>query len=295
MELPVHFQTFLANIEPTNDQKNEVSTGYAALRSRLQEGEYADYFQGSFLSGSYGRGTAIQSTKIADVIVAANYSRSLWEPHLSLFQLKRILSKGYKTVTAQNSSIRIPLSLVELDITPAITEERTFLRIPDHTAHNWVHSNAHRHIQLSVAMDTQKNGLYRPLVRVLKWWRDHKMADVWKPKSFLLECIVYDYAANSMLTSVPKAIEGFLWYTHNKYKQFRENHESSPFIREIGAPDVNVAKNWAYIDFCSFMDEVHRSWILSHQAVEAESKVMSIDRWRQLLGDAFPADAELKN
>jgi hypothetical protein len=290
MELPNYFINFLASIEPTNDQKAEVSTGYATLRSRLQGDDYAAYFKGSFLSGSYGRGTAIRSTKSVDIIVVANYSRSFWEPHLSLFQLKRILSKYYKMVTVQNSSIRIPLSLVGLDITPAITEERISLKIPDSAAHNWVYSNAHRHIQLSASMNTSKNGLYRPLIKALKWWRNHKMADAWKPKSFLLECLVYDYAANSTLNSVPKAIEGFLWYTHNKYKQFRGSHESSPFVREIGAPAVNAAKNWTYHDFCSFMDEVHRSWILSHQAVDAQSKLMSIDRWRQLLGDAFPAD-----
>jgi len=51
-----------------------------------------------------------------------------------------------------------------------------------------------------------------------------------------------------------------------------------------------MAKSWAYTDFCNFMDEVYKSWILSHQAVEAQSKLTSVDRWRQLFGDAFPAD-----
>ncbi len=290
MELPTHFQAFLANIEPTNDQKNQVSAEHAALRLRLREGDYATHFQGSFLSGSYGRGTAIRSTKTADIIVVANYSRGFWEPHLALFQLKRHLAKCYTAVTVQKGSIRVSLSVVELNITPAITEERGSLKIPDGTGHNWVASNAHRHIQLSAEMDASKNGLYKPLVKALKWWRDCKMADAWKPSSFLLECLIYDYAANAALTSVPKAIEGFLWYTYNKYKLFRESRDSAPFVREIGAPEINVAKNWAYRDFCCFMDEVYQSWILSHQAVEAPSKIVSVDRWRQLVGDVFPVD-----
>jgi hypothetical protein len=291
MELPAHFQNFLSNIEPTNEQKAEATTGLTTIRSRLkEETDYAAYFQGSFLSGSYGRETATRTTKTVDIIVVANYNRTFWEPHLSLSQLKRILSKYHKTATIQNSSVHIPLNFVELDITPAITEGG-FLKIPDRTAHNWVPSNAHRHIQLSSAMDAFKKGLYKPLVKSLKCWRDHKMADAWKPTSFLLECLVYDYAANSAFNSVPKGVEGFLWYTQSKYKLFRESHESSPFIREIGAPDANVAKNWTYRDFCNFMDEVYRSWILSHQAMEAQSKLMSTDRWRQLLGAVFPADA----
>jgi hypothetical protein len=291
MELPAHFQTFLSNIEPTNDQKAEISTAHATLRSRLQEGDYAAYFQGSFLSGSYGRSTAIRLTKTVDVIIAANYSKSFWEPHLALSQLKRHLAKHYQTATIQNGSIRIPLNLVELNITPAITEERKFLKIPDREGHHWVPSNAHRHIQLTAAIEESKNGLYKPLVKALKCWRDHTMADSWKPNSFLLECLIYEYAANSAFVSLPKAVEGFLWYTHNKYKLFSQSRESAPFIREIGAPDANVAKNWAYPNFCSFMDETHRSWILSHQAVDAPSKLVSVDRWRQLFGDAFPTDA----
>ncbi len=189
----------------------------------------------------------------------------------------------------QKGSIRIPLALVELSIVPALIEEGG-LMIPGKDEHSWVSSNAHRHIQLNAAMDESKNGLYKPLVKALKCWRDHRMAEAWKPPSFLLECLVYDYAANSTFNVVSQAMEGFLWYTHNKYKQFRETHDSAPFIREIGATDVNAAKNWAYPDFCSFMDEVYRSWLLSHQAVEAPSKIVTVDRWHQLFGDAFPAD-----
>jgi hypothetical protein len=291
MELPAHFQTFLSNIEPTADQQAEVATGHATLRSRLREDEFAAYFVGSFLVGSYGRGTAVRSTKTVDVVVVANYRRGFWEPHLSLSQLKRILSKYYTAVTVDGGSIRLPLGVVELKIVPAIVEEKVFLKVPDSAAHSWVSSNVHRHVQLSATMDAAKKGLYRPLVKALKCWRDHTMAEAWKPPSFLFECLIYDYAANSALDSVAKAVEGFLWYTYNKYRLFRESHESAPFIREIGAVDVNVAKNWAYGDFCRFMDEVHRSWILSHQAMEAQSKIVSVDRWRQLFGDAFPLDA----
>jgi len=289
MKLPAHFQNVLANIEPTNEQKAELSTTHATLRSRLRE-DYAEYFKGSFLSGSYGRDTAIRTTKTVDIIVVTNYDRCLWEPHLLLSQLKRTLSKLYKEANIQNGSVRIPLSWVDLNIVPAIIEDR-ILKIPERAAYHWVPSNAHRHIQISADIDASKKGLYKPLVKALKWWRDHKMDDSWKPKSFLLECLVYDYAANSALNSVPKAVEGFLWYIHNKYKLFRESHESSPFIREIGAPDVNVAKSWAYRDFCNFMDAVFPSWILSHQASDAQSKLMTVDRWRKLFGDVFPADA----
>ncbi len=289
MELPTHFQTFLANIEPTTNQKRETSNANAVLRQRLREDDCMANFQGSFLAGSFGRDTATRSTKTADIIIVANYNKSFWEPHLALSHLKRILAKDYKTITVQAGFLQIPLSSIDLNIVPAITEER-LLKIPDRAAHKWVPSNSHRHIQLSAAMDTSKKGLYRPLIKALKCWRDYKLAKDWKPKSFLLECLIYDYAEHSTFNSVPKAIEGFLWYNNSKYKTFQETHECAPFVREIGAPETNIAKDWPFRDFSSFIDEVHRSWILSHQAVEAQSKIVSVDRWHQLFGDAFPKD-----
>jgi hypothetical protein len=136
----------------------------------------------------------------------ANYNRIFWEPHLSLFQLKRVLSKSFKTVIIQNNSIRIPLNLLDLSIIPAIIEEGS-LKIPDRDAHNWVPSNVHRHIQLTTAMNESKKYLYKPLVKSLKCWRDQRLTEAWRPKFFLLECLVYDYAANSTLDSIPKAIK----------------------------------------------------------------------------------------
>jgi len=192
-------------------------------------------------------------------------------------------------VTIQNESVHILLNLLDLNIIPAIVEEGS-LKIPDKGGHNWISSNVHRHIQLSVEMNESKNRLYNPLVKALKYWRTHKMDEAWRPDSFLLECLIYDYATNTVFNSVPAAIEGFLWFTHNKYKPFKELQKAPPIIREIGSKDKNVAKNWTYTNFCKFMGEVYKSWILSHQAVGAQSKLMSVDRWRQLFGDAFPVD-----
>jgi len=179
--------------------------------------------------------------------------------------------------------------LLDLNIVPAIIEEGS-LKIPDKDGHDWISSNVPRHIQLSAEMNESKNRLYNPLVKSLKYWCTHKMDEAWRPDSFLLECLIYDYATNAAFDSVPAAIEGFLWFTHNKYKSFKELQKSSPIIREIGAKDKNVAKDWAYANFCNFRDEVYKSWILSHQAIGAQSKLMSVDRWRQLFGDVFPVD-----
>ncbi|MGA3059577.1 MAG: hypothetical protein ABSD92_04315 [Candidatus Bathyarchaeia archaeon] len=188
MELLSYFNQFLSNIEPTANQKAEASTGHTTLRSRLEnDGDFKMAFKDSFLSGSYGRDTAVRPIKDVDIIIVTNYSERL-EPNVALSYLKHILSKYYQNVTIQHRSIHVVLSYVEMDIVPAITANDDFLKIPDRAVLNWVLSNPRRHLQLTARMNSAKNGLYVPLVKALKCWRDNRMNGSWKPKSFLFEC-----------------------------------------------------------------------------------------------------------
>ena len=131
--------------------------------------------------------------------------------------------------------------------------------------------------------------VFKPIIELLRdqkrfgWYKNS-----WKPKSFLFECLVYDYATNSSIDSIPKAIEGFFWFIHNKYKAYREANRSSPFISDIGGTGNDVAKKWTYQEFSNFMDEVYRSWSLSYNALKSQNETESIEKWRQLLGESFP-------
>jgi hypothetical protein len=178
-----------------------------------------------------------------------------------------------------------------MDVVPAIKAAQDFLKIPDRTAQNWVVSNPKKHIEMSVTMNTKRNGLYKPLVKALKNWRDNRMADSWKPKSFLLECLVYDYASNSDIDSIPKGLNGFFAFTHKKYNSYRQSHTSSPLIYDPAGTGIDVAKRWTYSDFCKFMDEVWASWNLCYQALTSQDENESVEKWRNLLGEAFPLNA----
>jgi hypothetical protein len=290
MELPSYFQTFLSNIEPTSNQENEASMGHTTLRWRLEKDEkYKDYFLDSFLSGSYGRNTVIRPIKDVDIIIITSYSEILWKPELTLYHLKGILSNYYNNVTLQSRSVNVALSYVDMDIVPAINTNGTFLKIPDRTAQNWVISNPRKHLELSIRMNDARNGLYKPLVKALKRWRDNRMNDSWKPKSFVLECMIYDYANNTPITSIPNGLNGFFAFTHKKYETYRKV-AVSPTIDDPAGTGNNIAKNWANQDFIYFYDEVWKSWNLCYDALTSQDKTVSIEKWRQLLGDSFPVN-----
>jgi len=179
---------------------------------------------------------------------------------------------------------------VIMDVVPTVTTDglNSFLKIPDREVKNWVVSHPRKHIELATVMNANRNDLYKPLVKALKQWRDNRMENSWKPKSFLLESLVYDYALNNSITSIPMAINNFFWFTHEKYNEFRKTNTCSPVIKDPAGTNIDIAKRWTYSDFCKFMDELHESWRICYNALESQDSKVSVENWRQLLGDAFP-------
>ena len=292
MELASHFQKFLSNIEPTPTQKSEASTGHTTLRSRLEkDSNYSKYFVDSFISGSYGRDTAIRPINDVDVIVITNHNDS-WTPDAVLYVLEKALGSYYPSdkLIRQGRSVRVSLSYVIMDVVPAILTNglNGVLKIPDREVKEWKVSHPRKHLQLATEMNSARDNLYKPLVKALKQWRDNMMEDSWKPKSFLLECLVYDYALKNNISSVPKAIKEFFWYTKAKYSEHRKTNSYSPVISDPAGTGNDIAKKWSYSDFCRFMDELDKSWYNAYLALEASDYNDSAEKWRKLLGDVFP-------
>lgn len=116
------------------------------------------------------------------------------------------------------------------------------------------------------------------------------MGVTWKPKSFLLECLIYDYATSHKIDSIPKAIEDCIWYFKSKFKA-NWDAKTAPFIADIGGTGNNVAKQWTSDEFTKFMAEVDASWTLAYRGLTKDDKTESINYWRELFGSHFPQSA----
>lgn len=290
MELTTYFDRFLANIEPTFNQRSEASTGHTTLRSRLKTDDYyKNFFRDSFLSGSYGRKTAIRPINDVDTIVVTWHSDSI-TPNEVLEYLERALERYYSNIRRQDRSVRVSLTYVTMDVVPARAPNglNHALKIPDRSAGKWVDSHPLAHLHLTTELNEKRNGLYVPLVKALKRWRDYRMGVTWKPKSFLLECLVYYYARGRSFSSVPKGIQGFFNYVIAKYNDHKNTKTYSPIIYDPAETEIDVAKIWTFADFCKFMDEVFTSSYLADAAISSTDYDDSKRRWRQLLGGDFP-------
>ncbi|MBW7876637.1 MAG: nucleotidyltransferase [Candidatus Cloacimonetes bacterium] len=122
MELDQQFKEFLAEIRPTDNQKNDMKKGHTLLRERLMQFEkLKPIIVTSFIQGSYRRSTAVRpkSDKRSDVdiVVVTNLPEAKYTPNQAMGLFKPFLNTHYKDKwRTQGRSFGIELSYVELDL-----------------------------------------------------------------------------------------------------------------------------------------------------------------------------------
>lgn len=185
-ELLSRVQLRPAEIARASECQNEVR---ARLRSTLR-GVKHDY-----LSGSYGRKTAITPLHDIDVVVVLDrLARStLWDgaPHKTLQAVLSALkySFPYNELKLQNRSVRITRRSIQVDLVPAFeSDEEGLLLIPDRRASKWLLTDPGSIIDESPRLNQINAKLLKPIVKLLKKWRD-----IWSIplRSFHLEMMVY--------------------------------------------------------------------------------------------------------
>lgn len=122
MELKTDFETFLSEIRPTQNQREDLQTGHKTLRARLNEDEgIKKVLVADFLQGSYRRATAVRPKNDrrsdVDIIVVTKLSEDEYTPAKAMDIFKPFLDKHYKGKWRQQGrSFGIELSYVELDL-----------------------------------------------------------------------------------------------------------------------------------------------------------------------------------
>ena len=122
MELKTDFESFLSEIRPTQNQRDDLRTGHKTLRARLNADEgLKGAFVSDFLQGSYRRATAIRPKNDrrsdVDIIVVTRLSEDEYTPAKAMDEFAPFLDKHYKGKwRPQGRSIGIELSYVELDL-----------------------------------------------------------------------------------------------------------------------------------------------------------------------------------
>ena len=172
------FDEFLSDIEPSPTTKNNASSAHTGLRGFLiSDEEFKEYHKNTFLSGSYRRQTAIRPQKKnghtdrpdVDIIVVTNHSSNDDSKDI-VDLLFKTLKKKYPNIRRQTRSVGIESNKADMDVVPIIPYGLMYL-IPDRKQKKWIPTNPPGHTKWTTEMNTLAGGRFKPLVKLMKWWR----------------------------------------------------------------------------------------------------------------------------
>lgn len=190
------------SIEPTQTHKDGAARSQNYLREILCTGKMAARIQGSYLSGSYARDTAIYPLDDVDIIFLIDPSHwpkpsgiffgssTYSTPRAVLDSFADAIRYRYpvSSVHGQRRSVRLQLHHLDIDVVPAIQDAKDpkRIRIPDAKASEWIVSAPALHGENATAVNKFQEGKFKPLVKLLKYWNGN-LPTTSNLKSFAVE------------------------------------------------------------------------------------------------------------
>ncbi|OAK60203.1 hypothetical protein A3K87_24105 [Variovorax paradoxus] len=291
------FLDLLWEIEPSTSTVDACSSAHRTLRSALRSDEnFGKLHVATFLSGSYKRDTAIRPQKIegilqrpdVDIIVVTSHTEGD-DPHDVLDALHQALVDcGYANLKVNRRSIAVTLGSVDMDVVPVIVNGNSYL-IPDRELKKWLPTNPRQHTQWTVDVNSDADGRFKPLVKLVKWWRRIHLSSLRRPKGFILECLVaehMDYNQKNYETLFVELLET-IRDTYRYYALLGQ----VPHLEDPGVPGSNVFSNVTAEEFKTFYDKLEEHADLARKAKDETDDTEALRLWRSVMGSRFPAAA----
>lgn len=290
------FLDLLSEIEPSPSTVSACSSAHSTLRDRLASHEtFKNVHVDTFLSGSYVRDTAIRPKSRqgelqrpdVDIIVVTSHTTSD-VPSDVIDQLHQaLLDSGYKSLRKNRRSVSVFLATVDMDVVPIIkAADSDGYLIPDKELGKWLSTNPPGHTAWATAVNKKADSRFKPLVKLLKWWRREHLAGLKRPKGFILEALVAQHM--SYTESSYEELFAALLRTVKESYVFTVMLGQVPFIEDPAVSGNNVFSNVAPDEFKQFYDMVcsHVDLIAAAQAETDEEK--QLEKWRKVFGSFFP-------
>lgn len=288
------FSTFRSNIEPSQSIVQYISSAQNNLRDYLMSHHhYGDVCEGTFLSGSYAKHTSIRPVKNdkkrdVDIIVVTNHTR-FDDSKMVIQELydDLIESSTYKKATIQHHSIGIELSQVSIDVVPVIVDpdDSDLYWIADSHTGRWGKTDPKGHNKWSSNVNQDNNNMYKPLVKMFKWWRRVNCPQERKyPKGITLEKIIADNIGDTSGTTE----ESLISTMQNIVAAYKEDYIDAFKMPCIEDPSTKIPNNdllsgYSFADFKAFILKLDEHIaLLNDEGAECNT-------WRKILGTEFPS------
>ena len=158
------------------------------------------------------------------------------------------------------------------------------LWIPNRDAGDWEQTHPLEQIKWTWGKNARCNKHYVNVVKPIKWWqRAHHPDD--RPKGYPLEHLIGVCCPDS-ITSVAKGVTLTLEAIVENYRAYAER-KLAPCLWDHGVLH-NVFERISGEDFADFYEHAEAAAEIAREALDAETKEKSIEKWRELFGNKFP-------
>lgn len=287
------FTELLSDIEPSATTTDNASSAHTELRDFLKDdADFKEYHERTFLSGSYKRDTAIRprtkngqtNRPDVDIVVVTKHTCDD-DPKEVVDFLYKTLKKEYTNIRRQARSVGIESSKADMDVVPIIPDG-TMYRIPDRKQEKWIKTNPPGHTTWTTETNTAAGGRFKPLVKLMKWWRRENPTISKKPKGFVIECII----AECMDYKETYYGELFVKTLGNIVEKYKRDVllNNVPSIADPGGSGISVTDGITSDAFNGFYNKVKKHAELGRKALKEIDPEEATKLWKQIFGDRFP-------
>jgi len=291
------FEDFLRDIEPSATTKARARAAHTGMRQFLADHEkFGGVRIKTLLSGSYPRDTAIRPRVIngeesrpdVDIIVITNYELTD-SPAKVLKFLYKTIQNGYDECWQQARSIGVSTRTADMDVVPLIQPANTggLLYIPDRKLEKWLLTNPPGHSEWTAQINQKAGGRFKPLVKLMKWWRRSNPTISKRPKGFMIECMTAE------CTSYDDGTYGDLFVQTleevvNRYA-FPVALRVVPTVADPAVSGNNVLASVSFEEFGDFYRQAKEHAELGRDVPGRDDPDKALEGWREIFGERFPA------
>lgn len=283
------FNEFLTNIEPSSTTVTYISSVQNNLRDYLaNHPDYKKVHIQTFLSGSYAKHTSIRpklydGKRDVDIVVETSYDTR----HNSIYVLQEMYDTLkeidiYSNAKIQSHSIGIELEGISIDVVPVVcSDDGDRYCIGSSDCNEWIITDPKGHVNWSREVNTNHNKKYKPLVKMLKWWRRSNCPEDLKyPKGLALEKIIADNLPDSSLNTEKHLIETMQSIVDEFNVYIEAGIKPSTFDPCIA--ENNLLADYEFADIEAFTQKMSGHLAVIHQ------DGTNNETWRKILGNEFP-------
>jgi hypothetical protein len=307
LTLPEYFKALARKIEPPQERKDAAATIPDDVREYLKSStDLVTEAPHSRLTGSYARHTAIHAIKDVDVVVFIEAGEEDPDPGETLEVLYKVLkglpdelgfSGRAQILRRQRRSVHVEFDGEDfhLDVVPALIRDGIDepLRVPDWEWNTWERSDPLGYGKALSALNRDTGGKAVRLIKLFKHWRTIQMV-YRRPKSYYLEALTYRHLGKGWVTTDGKSdAELFTDLLRSIHTRFQPALDGN-YVPKIPDPMLghNVAFNWEWAAFKSFMTELDQSIKWAERALDKDRDDLdeAIELWQKIFGADYFED-----